>query len=165
MSSILLRSTYFCGRSQCNLMALPSTSKVKSLIGSGATSSGGRTGVLRPQAEKTKKEIEMERRKQRAREKAFRLLAGRWPPTPGPQPLDFRLWTLDFRLINEAIAAAAAPQIARCRRRNDDDQPPTPGSDEGKDPAQTAVRSAATLLVRVAPALSSPPDTRVPLCP
>src|SRR5438046_3711507 len=105
-SSMSLPSTYFCGRAQSSLIPLPSTSKVRSSIGSGATSSGGRTAVLRPQADKkvTENRLEVTKKREQRTEKNF------LKPLPHDFALctlHFALWTLDFALCTLHFALMA----------------------------------------------------------
>src|SRR5437867_12838433 len=134
-----LPSTYFCGRAQSSLIPLPSTPRVRSSTDSGATSSGGRTGVLRPQAGRTETEIEteIEKREQRTEKNFLKPL----PHDFGLWTLDFGLWTLHFALCTlhfaliavtpQSTADAALRSPARCRHESDGARPPTPRSGGG----------------------------------
>src|SRR5215510_11486263 len=146
-------------------MPLLSTSKVKSLIGSGATSSGGRTGVLLPQAEKTKREIAIERRKPEITGTFLRLLVF----DSRLRTLASRLWfshvtpcTLHLALINQSTATVAALQLARYRHTNDDDRSLLLRLNEGKGLARTTARSAAIPPMKAVPDFSFLPDTSAP---
>src|SRR5262249_55022204 len=145
-SSSSLPSTVLSVRPQLSLMPFFSISRARSLVGSGATSSGGRTGVFRPQADKESKAPgsrlqAIENKKKRTQDISKVALRDSvfHPLAPSHQPVVFgfrtpahslclfdpRLRTLDSRLIYRSPGAVFALLFGQCLHTSVVDQPRT----------------------------------------